>query len=157
MLSCQNSIIVLYFISLNCLYCIILYCIILYRIVSYCIVFICLSDCGPLEDPCDGHVVTASGTTLNQQATYACDLGFVPDISSVRTCQADGTWSGVKPCCDLGWYLLAMREYRPPFKPDTTLPTRLHLNCAQRRLNSASASSLSDHNRHCRLKYALCH
>jgi len=40
-------------------------------------------------------------TTFGNMANYSCDLGYelLPD-NSVRSCQADGLWSGMDPLCE---------------------------------------------------------
>jgi len=39
-------------------------------------------------------------TTFGNTATYSCDPGYelLPD-NSVRSCQVNGTWSGMNPFC----------------------------------------------------------
>ena len=53
--------------------------------------------CPVLSAPANG-VVSVTGAT----ATYTCDSGYELDLTSgseVRTCQADGMWSGSAPTC----------------------------------------------------------
>ena len=61
-------------------------------------------DCGPLEHPCNGLVLMPDGTTLDHEATYQCDLGYVSSLLEpvIRICGEDGVWSGDAPCCDPG-------------------------------------------------------
>jgi CUB/sushi domain-containing protein len=39
------------------------------------------------------------GTTFTSRASFVCRRGFRLVGSQVRTCQADGSWSGVQPVC----------------------------------------------------------
>ena len=58
-------------------------------------------DCGPLANP-DSGTVQVSKTTNGGTATYSCVAGFVLSGNGgngVRTCQADGTWTGTAPTC----------------------------------------------------------
>ena len=59
-------------------------------------------DCGNLTNPSNGEVIFSS-TTLSSLAEYSCDQqsGYLltQGTGSVRTCQADGTWSGSEPSC----------------------------------------------------------
>ncbi|RLB47662.1 MAG: hypothetical protein DRJ42_24965 [Deltaproteobacteria bacterium] len=55
-------------------------------------------DCGGLTDPTDGSVAS-DGTTFGSTGTYTCDTGFMLIGDSSRTCQDDGTWSGMEPTC----------------------------------------------------------
>src|SRR5260370_86042 len=57
-----------------------------------------VKDCGPLQAPKNGSV-SAPQTTFGATATYSCGSGFGPSGSATRTCQLDGTWSGVDPTC----------------------------------------------------------
>ena len=56
-------------------------------------------DCGPLSNPVNGVVDTSEGTTFGSTATYTCNLNFVLNGSSVRTCTAEGVWGGETPTC----------------------------------------------------------
>ncbi len=55
-------------------------------------------DCGALTAPPNGSVV-ANATTLGNNATYTCNAGYAANGATSRTCQADGTWSGIAPSC----------------------------------------------------------
>ena len=57
-------------------------------------------DCGELEHPCHGLAFTPEGTTVDHEAHYECDLGYILSEDVTRTCEPDGHWSGVAPCCD---------------------------------------------------------
>ena len=57
--------------------------------------------CPELSSPAYGNVST-TGQSIGDNATYTCDSGFELDLtngSEVRTCQADGMWSGYPPAC----------------------------------------------------------
>ena len=56
-------------------------------------------DCGQLPDPTNG-LVTLTGAVLGSTATYSCDTGFNLVGSTLRTCQANGLWSGSAPTCE---------------------------------------------------------
>ena len=64
--------------------------------------YICglISECGPIELPCNGNV-TVRGTAPGDTATYSCMTGFELQGDPRRTCQDNGEWSGVTPCCKL--------------------------------------------------------
>ena len=56
-----------------------------------------------LPDP-DNGTVTVTSRTLNSEATYSCDVGYVLDGSATRTCEeaqesTDLVWSGSAPTC----------------------------------------------------------
>ena len=57
-------------------------------------------SCMSLADPMNG-VVEVNSTTFNSQANYSCNVGFVLVGDSNRTCQADTTWTGEQPDCEL--------------------------------------------------------
>ncbi|KAL4232596.1 hypothetical protein ACF0H5_007286 [Mactra antiquata] len=59
-----------------------------------------INDCGVLSDPSFGDVDITAGTQYGDIATYSCDSGFELDGVIERTCQSDGTWSGVAPTCE---------------------------------------------------------
>jgi len=52
-----------------------------------------------LTDPANGQVSDPQ-TTFGSDATYDCVPGYTVIGNSVRTCQADGDWSGEEPVCE---------------------------------------------------------
>ncbi len=56
-------------------------------------------DCGSLT-VLNGQVNTTSGNIFESKATYACDDGYTLNGTSIRICQANGTWSLKVPTCD---------------------------------------------------------
>ena len=56
-------------------------------------------DCGALQAPPNGAVMTNPGTNYTSIATYICDPGFFLEGESTRTCPATGTWSRSQPTC----------------------------------------------------------
>ena len=73
----------------------------LHRLLSHVIVLLYSTaiDCGTLNDTTNGQVSHTAGTTFGQTATYSCDTGYDLVGNSIRTCQADGMWSGNEPTC----------------------------------------------------------
>ena len=61
--------------------------------------FINFVDCGDLTDPASKCMVRFQ-TTFGSVATYSCYPGFTVIGNSVRTCQANGAWSGKAPVCE---------------------------------------------------------
>jgi len=61
-----------------------------------CLIVSCplLTDAGPLS-------VSAPIFTYSSVATYSCIPGYLMSGSITRTCQADGTWSGSVPMCEI--------------------------------------------------------
>ena len=61
-------------------------------------------DCGGLPNITNGMLsYNPQGqdqTLLGATVTYTCNTGYTLNGSSMRTCQADGTWSGSNPTCD---------------------------------------------------------
>ena len=57
-------------------------------------------NCGTLTDPANGIVNHSAGTTFGQIATYSCNTGYNQVGDSIRTCQAEGDWSGNAPTCE---------------------------------------------------------
>lgn len=55
-------------------------------------------DCGPLTVPLNGSI-TGRETTFPNEARLSCDEGFILHGSTVRRCQADGSWSGNETSC----------------------------------------------------------
>ena len=56
-------------------------------------------DCGVLTIT-NGQVMTPSGTTFTNNATYSCDPGYNLNGAGTRTCDADGMWTPDPPVCD---------------------------------------------------------
>ena len=57
------------------------------------------TDCGSLPNPLNGTVYT-NETTLDNDAVYSCDTGFILTGSVPRKCQTDGIWSGSAATCE---------------------------------------------------------
>ena len=61
-------------------------------------------DCGLLPNITNGMVIyNTQGqdqTLLGATVTYSCNTGYTLSENSMRTCQADGTWSGNNPTCN---------------------------------------------------------
>ena len=56
-------------------------------------------DCGNLQDPENG-MVTVTETTFESTASYSCNgSNYLLVGATVRTCQANGIWSGSAPEC----------------------------------------------------------
>ena len=55
-------------------------------------------DCGTLPRPQDGDIALDM-TTFGAMAMYSCGAGFNLVGDAVRTCLADGSWSGLEPTC----------------------------------------------------------
>ena len=56
--------------------------------------------CPTLPDITHGIVTRPEVATVGSTAQYQCEPTHALNGSSIRTCQADGTWSGVEPTCD---------------------------------------------------------
>ena len=56
-------------------------------------------DCGPLSVPMNGSSAGDS-TVFPNSVHFNCDSGFILNGSIRRTCQANGTWSGVPTVCN---------------------------------------------------------
>lgn len=55
-------------------------------------------DCGPLSVPTNGSSYGDS-TVFPDSVLFKCDPGFILNGSSKRTCQPNGTWSGLETVC----------------------------------------------------------
>ena len=57
-------------------------------------------DCGSLDDPNNGQV-ELSNTTFRSTANFTCSQGYsLSNGNSIRTCEANGEWSGDSPICE---------------------------------------------------------
>ena len=53
-----------------------------------------------LTNPSAGNVTTTKDSlTMDQQATYTCNYGYILSGNDTRVCQVNATWSGNKPDC----------------------------------------------------------
>ena len=55
-------------------------------------------DCGLLPSPDNGTIII-SETTFESVSTFSCNEGFNQSGSLLRTCQANGEWSGNDTIC----------------------------------------------------------
>ncbi|XP_064397067.1 CUB and sushi domain-containing protein 1-like isoform X5 [Halichondria panicea] len=58
-----------------------------------------LVDCLPLPLLTNGDI-SVNTTTFMSTASYSCDLGYQLDGDVIRTCQLNGSWSGIEPVCN---------------------------------------------------------
>ena len=57
-------------------------------------------DCGYPQQVDHAVAAFTNRTLFNSTAEYQCDSGYeIINGSSVRVCQANGTWSGAAPVC----------------------------------------------------------
>jgi hypothetical protein len=59
-----------------------------------------VANCPALASPTGGSV-SAPTLTVNSTATYACGAGYDIAGAATRTCQANGSWSGMAPTCTI--------------------------------------------------------
>ncbi|XP_053400538.1 CUB and sushi domain-containing protein 3-like [Mercenaria mercenaria] len=59
------------------------------------------AECQSLQDINDGSITFTSVSGLNTTAQHACDIGYTLVGFTSRTCNADGTWDGSAPYCQL--------------------------------------------------------
>ena len=61
-------------------------------------------DCGLLPNITNGMVIYnpqgGDQTLVGATATFTCNPGYTLSENSMRTCQANGTWSGSNPTCN---------------------------------------------------------
>ena len=69
-------------------------------VTPFCLFYLPLAvDCGYIATP-------QNGTKLGEETTYphsmefSCDEGFIMLGSSIRNCQANGTWDGQETTCE---------------------------------------------------------
>ena len=65
--------------------------------VLFCHLFLAV-DCGHLAAPMNGSS-SADSTVFPNSVLFNCDPGFILNGSSARTCQSNGTWSGLSTVC----------------------------------------------------------
>ena len=58
---------------------------------------ILISECGPLDEPCNGHV--EYGRAIGDIATYSCEDGYELEGEPSRVCLDGGEWESLAPCC----------------------------------------------------------
>ncbi|XP_067016849.1 sushi, von Willebrand factor type A, EGF and pentraxin domain-containing protein 1-like isoform X1 [Acropora muricata] len=59
-------------------------------------------NCGPLQRPNHGNIIEIVGTTFGNRIVFECTRkGYEIRGSKVRTCQSDGSWSGLPTTCEL--------------------------------------------------------
>lgn len=59
-------------------------------------------NCGPLQKPDHGDIIQQVGTTFGNSIVFDCTgKGYEIRGSKVRTCQSDGSWSGLPTTCEL--------------------------------------------------------
>ena len=56
-------------------------------------------NCPSLDDPLNGDVEVITDNNGTMSSVYTCDQGYRLVGYAVRTCQADGTWTGTEPTC----------------------------------------------------------
>ena len=57
-------------------------------------------NCGDLPAPDNGRVIFLDGTVFGSVVTYECNAGFNLVGIAIRSCEADGNWSGIDPTCE---------------------------------------------------------
>ena len=62
------------------------------------ILFSAAVDCGPLRAPLNGSLI-GNLTVFPNSVQLKCDSGFILSGSTFRTCQANGSWSGLETAC----------------------------------------------------------
>ncbi|XP_060561266.1 sushi, von Willebrand factor type A, EGF and pentraxin domain-containing protein 1-like [Ruditapes philippinarum] len=60
-----------------------------------------INDCHSPKMPINGKAMAINGTTYLSIARYVCDKGFDLHGSDTRICQANGTWNGTIPTCNI--------------------------------------------------------
>ncbi|XP_060604256.1 CUB and sushi domain-containing protein 3-like, partial [Ruditapes philippinarum] len=60
-----------------------------------------INDCHSPIGPINGNATAINGTTYLSIARYVCDKGFDLSGSDTTICQANGSWSGTIPTCNI--------------------------------------------------------
>ena len=66
---------------------------------EFCTFYVAAIDCGRLLAPLNGSLF-GNLTVFPESIRFSCDVGFTMNGSSVRHCQANGTWSGDETICN---------------------------------------------------------
>ena len=73
--------------------------------------------CPALPD-IDNGMVSWTGLSPGDVATYTCDSGFILVGDPTRMCRDNGTWSGEEPTCERKlllplYYIILLHNYSP--------------------------------------------
>ena len=69
------------------------------EVITFSFLLICLAkDCGSLLVPLNGSKI-GNGTKFTNKVSFYCDQGFILHGSVLRTCEANGFWSGFQTTC----------------------------------------------------------
>ncbi|XP_062510209.1 uncharacterized protein LOC134186269 [Corticium candelabrum] len=58
-------------------------------------------DCGNLDDIRNGRKIGTANTTLGFEVMFECNPCYELEGPTTRTCQANSTWSGTEPSCNI--------------------------------------------------------
>ena len=67
-----------------------------------------LVSCPPLDSPSNGMITCAledEVPSYEDTCNFTCDTGYELRGSDNRTCQSDGSWSGIATMCSRGKYM----------------------------------------------------
>ena len=85
-------------------------CLLFFRYIFFYNVFTFVArDCGNLPVPMNGSLI-GNQTTFPNKLFFICHEGFDLIGSTVRSCEANGRWSGAQPTCDGKIYMLNARK-----------------------------------------------
>ena len=74
-------------------------------------------ECPDLDDPNNGEISYDSAQSVGSVATYSCSYGYYLVGPSTRTCQQDGTWTGIQTdykCECKSRQIILQVDYYPP-------------------------------------------
>ena len=67
----------------------------------YILFYVLFKVCPTLSDPSNGDVtLTNDNLTVDQNAMYNCNHGYILIGEDRRICQVNATWSGSEPICE---------------------------------------------------------
>ena len=73
----------------------------------YYLLYVAIVQCPELPPLTNGQVIVPS-RTVGSVAIYICLSGYTTQGEDERTCQSDGTWSGIPPTCILSMFPFEM-------------------------------------------------